>query len=103
MSDEPRLNLGDVHPHGTPARSAFPRRALRWVSRHPVLVLVLIAAPILLGIGLNWMYSPRLPTLEAGQVESVTVTLRAFGKNERMARGQLVTPPGGRPSDGVRS
>ena len=28
---------------------------------------------------------------------------RAFGKNERMARGQLVTPPGGRPSDGVRS
>ena len=42
---------------------------------------MLVAVVVLLGLWLNWLYSPSLPTLEAGQVESVTISLRRYEPN----------------------
>jgi hypothetical protein len=92
MSDEPHLNLEEVDPAGQPVRTGFPRRALRWVGRHPVLVLFVVGLAVPLGLGLDWWFLPNRPTRNAARVESVTVELFKYSPDPGHGPGWVQEP-----------
>ena len=78
MSDDSPLRLQEIDPHGRPVRRGVFRRVLGWLGRHPILVLMMVVVLVPLGLGLHWWFLPNRPTLDAGKVESVTVSLRKY-------------------------
>ena len=87
MSDDARLSLETIDPHGRPVRNGFPRRLLRWAGRHAVLVLIVVSLAALPGLGLEWNYLPNRPTLDAGKVQSVTICLGRYEPNSGFGPG----------------
>jgi hypothetical protein len=53
-------------------------RAVRWIARHPVLVLAIIVVLVPLGLGLEWWYLPSVPTTTASSVEAIDVRLHKW-------------------------
>jgi hypothetical protein len=76
MSDNSPLGVQEINPDGPPVRRRFPARVVRWLGRHPALLVVSVVVLVPLGLGLDWWFLPNRPTRNARNVESVTITLR---------------------------
>jgi hypothetical protein len=81
MSDDSPLGVREVTPDGQPVRRSLAVRVVRWLGRHPGLVVLSLVVLVPLALGLDWWFLPNRPTLNAGKVESITVTLPKYDPN----------------------